>query len=483
RNVFVAAGYQTAAISKLLKANLLSLPSVAELPEMLRRTDGGSPFETFVRLFVLGVSAEVDAVRRALDPMNPDVWAKAGMLAIDGETVTATLRLLPFQGLLVATESVADTGARRPDFVLGISRSTLTLGGFTIRRRVRRMLDLGTGCGFQALLAAKHCEHVHATDRNTRAIAFARFNACLNGYSNIAFSVGDLFEPVRGELFDLVTTNPPFVISPESAYIYRDSGMSVDQFVRKTVCEVPKYLEDGGYFQMICNWAHVGQQKWQARLGEWFAGTGCDAWVIRRQTQTPWDYTRVWCDAGKTPQQSSDDFERWMAYYKREGIGAISTGFIMMRRRRAPTNWFRADDWTERLQEETGNDVLEGFGNQDFLESARDDAALLNARLRVSPRVRLEQQCQPSNGVWRCVGARVHRVGGLNCSGSVDPLMAGLIVRCDGKRPLGELLSELPISQETDGGLIRSPLLAAIRRLIARGILLPPTSQLAEPRA
>ena len=183
---------------------------------------------------------------------------------------------------------------------------------------------------------------------------------------------------------------------------------------------------------MICNWAHVGKQEWQERLGEWLGGTGCDSWVIRRHTQTPWDYTRFWCDAGKTPEQTSDDFERWMAYYKREGIGAISTGFISMRRRRAGTNWFRADDWMERLQEGTGNDVLEGFESQDFLESARDDAVLLNARLRVSPRVRMEQQCKPSNGVWRCMRARLHRMGGLNCSGSVDPLMAGLVVQCDG---------------------------------------------------
>ncbi len=127
REVFATAGYKTAAISKLLKVNLLSLPSAAELPEMLRRTDGGSPFETFVRLFVLGVSAEVDAVRRALDPVNPDAWAKAGMLAIDGETVTATLRLLPFQGLLVATESVADT--QTLPRTLTMARAFLCLAG------------------------------------------------------------------------------------------------------------------------------------------------------------------------------------------------------------------------------------------------------------------------------------------------------------------------------------------------------------------
>ena len=44
---------------------------------------------------------------------------------------------------------------------------------------------------------------------------------------------GSFFEPVAGERFGLVTCNPPYVISPESAFLFRDSGREGDA-VRET---------------------------------------------------------------------------------------------------------------------------------------------------------------------------------------------------------------------------------------------------------
>lgn len=77
------------------------------------------------------------------------------------------------------------------------------------------------------------------------------FNARLNGLSNIACLEGDLFGPVRGRMFDLVIMNPPFVISPEMKYIYRDSGMEADQVCQKIVRKVPRFLNEGGYCHIL----------------------------------------------------------------------------------------------------------------------------------------------------------------------------------------------------------------------------------------
>ena len=46
----------------------------------------------------------------------------------------------------------------------------------------------------------------------------------LNGVANIEFRAGSFFEPANGEQFDLVVSNPPYVISPETELIFRDSG-------------------------------------------------------------------------------------------------------------------------------------------------------------------------------------------------------------------------------------------------------------------
>ena len=94
---------------------------------------------------------------------------------------------------------------------------------------------------------------------------------------------GDLFEPVAGMTFDLIVSNPPFVISPESRYIYRDSGMAGDEVCRKICREAPRFMTDGGFCQIICNWAEFKGQDWRERLKTWFEGSGCDVWVMRNR--------------------------------------------------------------------------------------------------------------------------------------------------------------------------------------------------------
>ena len=102
-----------------------------------------------------------------------------------------------------------------PDHVLGISSAATSLAQLTVREPVARALDLGTGCGVQALHLAAHAQQVVATDVNKRALELTRFNAELNAVADrIEVREGSFFDPVAGELFDLVATNPPFVISP-----------------------------------------------------------------------------------------------------------------------------------------------------------------------------------------------------------------------------------------------------------------------------
>ena len=60
-----------------------------------------------------------------------------------------------------------------------------------------------------------------------------RLNAALNRGRRSTSATGSLFEPVAGERFDLVVTNPPFVVSPatDERLVYRDSGLPGDEMV------------------------------------------------------------------------------------------------------------------------------------------------------------------------------------------------------------------------------------------------------------
>lgn len=74
------------------------------------------------------------------------------------------------------------------------------------------VLDMGTGSGVCAVLAAQHARRVVAVDINAAAVRCTDINARLNHVEHrIEVRHGDLFVPVRGERFDLVLFNPPFL--------------------------------------------------------------------------------------------------------------------------------------------------------------------------------------------------------------------------------------------------------------------------------
>ncbi len=197
------------------------------------------------------------------------------------------LRVFPFDGLLLLMDppELLEQGTG-PDFVSGLTNSTAALMCCTIRRPSRATLDLGTGCGVLAFLAARHSERVWATDVNPRALCMARLNARLNGLAGVEFVLGSGFEPVRQQKFDLIVTNPPFILGPLKRYTFRDSGMELDGLCRQLIADAPQHLEEGGFFQCQLEWPVLRGEDWKERLSGWLRDSGCDALVIRTATTT-----------------------------------------------------------------------------------------------------------------------------------------------------------------------------------------------------
>ena len=476
RDVLARAQFADHTIVEALGVKDVRAVSDRDVPLLLHATRRGTPLDTLVRLFLIGVGTDVEATRRAIEPMTLEEWVAAGLVRVQGSSVVARVRLLPFQGFLLAYDRTRrDEEGMSPDHVMGIGSSSLTLANLTIRRPCELALDLGTGCGIQAFLAARHSARVVAADRNPRAVGMAAFNARLNGLANVECLEGDAFEPVQGRVFGLVVSNPPFVISPDARYLYRDSGLPTDQITQKIVREVPPLLREGGYCQILCNWAHIAGQDWRERLAGWFAGTGCDAWAMRSETFEAGSYACNWLRHTERddPKLFLQFFEAWMAYYERERIEAISGGLITLRRRSGGRNWFRADDAPDKMLGPAGDAVLQSFELHDFLEAAQADEGLLRRRLRVSPDVRWEQRLEPTPEGWSLAESELRLTRGLTYSGRVDPFVARLVARCDGERELGALLEEMAIALGKDAASVAPACLDIVRRLVERGFLLP----------
>jgi SAM-dependent methyltransferase len=477
RGVLASAGYTDKGILEALSVG--DFPSIRASEEalLLWRTRGGTSLETLIRLFLINVPIDLEVVRRALEPVKLENLVEAGLIQVDGGSATATVRLLPYQQLVLAFDLPQRLGTDQGyDYVMGVGQSSMTLANLTVRKPARQVLDLGTGCGIQALLAARHSERVVAVDRNPRAVELAGFNAKLNGISHVQSLPGDLFEPVTGLSFDLVVANPPFVISPDERYLYRDSGMPGDQVCREIVRQVPAFLEEGGFAQILCNWVEPTGRDWREQLATWFAGSGCDVWVLRSETRDVGAYASTWIRHTESfcPTEHSGRFEEWMAYYDQLGIEAVSAGLITMRRRSGVTNWFRADDAPVKMIGPCGDFVELGFNLSDFLEAHTEDAALLNSRLRISPDVRLERTFAASGEKWSEVNAQLFLARGFAFAGSVDRLVAELVIRCDGQRRLGDLVAELASALETEPSSILPAACGIVRNLVQRGFILPP---------
>ena len=137
-----------------------------------------------------------------------------------------------------------------------LSTSSKAVAYTTVRRPVRTALDLGTGSGIQALLAARHAERVVGVDVNPHALALADLSQRLNGVDNVDWVEGDWFEPVDGQRFDLVVANPPVVISPDNSLLARDSAIGGEELSRQIVRGCAEHLDEGGFATVFCNWAH-----------------------------------------------------------------------------------------------------------------------------------------------------------------------------------------------------------------------------------
>jgi methylase of polypeptide subunit release factors len=482
RHAFTRAGI-------LQRLNAESIPSLKEsdTPLLLWYTREGSPLDTLIRLFIMNIPVDTDQVRRALDPMKSDDWLSAGLLRpADANRLSAAVKLMPYNDQFFIHDLNPRTESEiRSDYVMGIGAATISLANLTARRQSALTLDLGTGCGTQAHFCAPHSGKVIATDTNPRALDFCRFNTALNAVGNIEPRAGSLFEPVADHTgqFNLIVTNPPFVISPESRYMFRDSGMRGDEICRTIVQQGPRYLAEGGLLQMLCNWAHTDDQPWQQHLSSWVQGSGCDAWIIRSDTHDAATYANTWLQQTDKHllQRDSSLFDQWMDYYKKSGITAVSAGCITLRRRTpspAPgntaPNFIHIDENPSRFLGPIGADIARGLDLRTYLDSAADDNALLDTAFTASPDTRLEQQAKPADGSWQILEYTLHRTAGLAHRGRCDPYIAMLVARSNGRTTLRALVTTLATDLDQPFDSIAPPLLRMVRELIAQGFLLPP---------
>lgn len=448
-----------------------------------RRTDDGTPLETLVRLFLLQTTVTVEHAEAAL-PGLVERLAVEGVLEQSVGEVAARLDVRPYAAddthLWVVsdlTPGLDGTAQRvRADHVLGISPASTSLAQLTLREPVGRTLDLGTGCGVQALQLAAHSDRVVATDVNQRALWVTRFNAALNDLSaRIDVRDGSFFEPVRGERFDLIATNPPFVISPATGerLVYRDSGLPGDRVVEDIVRAAPGLLNDGGWCQILANWVIRDDMAWDERLESWLADD-VDALVVQRERLDPAAYVELWLkDAGHHPSTGARDladylrrYDTWLSWFEEQRIEGVGFGWINLRKLPAATVPAARDliEWPYDVEQPIAP-AIAAWGR-----SVRAEVDL-DSLLVLAPDVQQETLGAPGAEDPTHVILRQQR--GLRRARQADTVEAALVGACDGDLTVGQILDAIAQLLEEDPAEVRTRYLPIARELVVEGFLHP----------
>ncbi|MFB9475168.1 methyltransferase [Nonomuraea salmonea] len=462
RHHLLDTGYTIDGVRERLGATAASALAREELTPALRATAGGDPLGTLIRLWWLGVPVPAKGVASEV--------LESGLVAADGDQITATVHLQPWEtgGYVVSDRKVRPGDpALRPDHVVGAGGASANLAQLVTRRPAGSALDLGTGCGVQVLHLAGRAERVTATDVNPRALELARLSWELSGVSGVDARVGSMYEPVEGERFDLVVSNPPFVIAPEreGRLTYRESGASGDDFCRELVRRTPAYLNPGGQAHFLANWLHVAGEDWHDRVGGWLRETGCDAWVVQRDVQDPAEYVELWLrDAAEQGSAAyTEHYDRWLAWFEERRVEGVGFGWITMRNSGTLDPVVRVEHLDHQVALPVG-DYVDGV--IDAIAAAHRAQGLESALLRTADGLLDERIGLP--GAEDPMRIVLRQTQGLRRSREVGTVEAALAGVCDGQLALGPLLNV--IAELVGNGEVTNA--DALRPLIAEGYFL-----------
>lgn len=454
-----AADYSVRGVRDAIGSGAPVLIAPADGHFVQRRLDRASALGRLIALFFLGVSLPIDEAAAAVAPVPLDALAAAGVVERDRDMVRARIRVLAYEDLLVACDREPDPGERlEREHVGGIHASTALLALLTPRRPVRRALEIGCGCGFQALLLARHAGEVVATDVNPRALEFGRLNAELNGVANISWRLGEGFEPVRGEPFDLVVSNPPFVIAPRSRFTFRESPLPGDAFCEQLVRDTPGSLSDHGVACLLTSWIVGPDEDWAARPIAWTSDVDGGRLLLHLETlDAETNATRWAVPPGAVSSAEADALvDEWIEYYRANAIERIAYGAVILHPTPALTRI--------ELGGSPGPDAaahVERIIDGHALLADGASARLLDAVLAVPDGLRLDWTLRVEDGAWGLQRSRLSVDGGLGVGVEVDRDTARIVARFDGHRPLRELLGDASLDGVSE--LLRAGLIAVVR--------------------
>ena len=434
-------------------------------------------------LLVLGAPRSRAEVDRALPRTGAGGAERLGLVRIDGDRVLPAADLRPYaladESGVAAWWIASDRGEMAlgtelpEDHVLGAGSASTTLAQILVPTGDGAVLDLGTGSGIQALIAARSAARVVGTDVSARALVLAELNAALNGV-RLDLRLGSLYDPVAGERFDRIVSNPPFVITPRSTgvpeYTYRDGGFRGDGLVEAVVRGAAAHLAEGGIAQLLGNWeVHGDLLGARERVLGW--ADGLDVWVVERDLLDPAQYAETWVrDGGAQPGTARfrSLVRAWLDDFAERGVTAIGAGYVTLRAPAGAATLRRFEHLDGPVGSGVGTAIAAGLAAHDLQLPLADDR-LADLVLQVAPDVTEHRHYWPGDADPTVI--ELQQGTGFARTRRVDTVTAAVVGACDGELPVGRIADAVARILDADPEGTRAAVLPVVRELLVEGFL------------
>jgi SAM-dependent methyltransferase len=433
------------------------------------RLAGRDPLALAIDLFLLEGSLSMDEVNRLLPASSREVLLRTGLVEIDRTgLVRARASLFPVGRRLIFSDH-AWPELRHPgdpvpyNQVMAVGLDSRHLARVTVRRPVRSALDLCTGSGIHALLAASSARRVCAVDINPRAVRCTRFNAQALGIANLEVMEGDLFDPVGGQTFDRITANPPFVPSPVNTLRFRDGGPSGEDIQKRIVAGLPHHLAPGGIAQLV---TELGQREGDpitGRLREWLGGAPMDIYVLSVASHTAAEYAAGHA-RGDDYGSFLDSTRAWAGNLREQGYRRVVSVLVSFQWSSGGEPWERLDE-SRPPQRSAGGEIEATFLAEGLARNPELRRHLEGRRLRrCSPIARLDASVLGGAIPPKSKAGRLGQA--LAIEHELEPVERQILDRMEGSAAASELLRP--------GGAFDAPeasVLEAIRSLLRKRLV------------
>jgi SAM-dependent methyltransferase len=333
-----AAGYSETRVCQRLGLKDINDLQMRALPIYRKEhLAGRAPLDTAIDLFLLQGIIPAGELGRLLNKRDCELLVRTGVLRIDETGAARTeVSLYPVGDRLFFSDPAWPQLSRARhspapfDPVMFVGTDSRWLARATVRRPVSNALDLCTGSGIHALLAAAHAGRVVAVDINPRAVLCTRFNAKVSDCRNLEVAEGDLYGPVGGERFSLITANPPFVPSPVDSLGFRDGGRSGENIQRRIVAGLPEHLAPGGMAQIVTEVGECDGAPLVDRVRQWLGNAPMDIHVLRLRIHPVAAYALGHAE-GDTPGAFLQSVGAWADNLRTQGFTRVVSVLLAFR--------------------------------------------------------------------------------------------------------------------------------------------------------